>query len=106
MKLIVIGLLILPLLAMIVLIYLSKPESRLLWVGCALIVCSLVILLGAGLSHYDQYYRPKVGVLGNRIPRTFWDAQLGLILISGYAFLKGLFFILFGRNNNYRIKWK
>ena len=91
----VIFLLLIPFLLLIIITYLSKPAIRYLWIGCTFVVLSLIIPIAAGAIYYDMYHRPKVGVLGSRLLEpSFWESQHRSIIISIYAFIQGLAFII------------
>lgn len=96
MKLLVIFILMLPMLLMFVITYLSSPSKRGFWIGCTMSVLGIVLFIWAGTIHYEQYHVPKIGVIGTKVERTFWEAQHGVILTAIYSFVQGIVLMFIG----------
>lgn len=107
MTLIIIFMLVIPLLLFIVITYLSSPAKRGFWMGCTLVIFSLIVFIAARALYYDMYHRPRVGVLGSRlIEPTFWESQSRSIIIAIYAFVQGLLLVIIGWKKAFRSKRK
>ena len=73
------------LLFMFVIFIVSKPKQRIKLRKYFLFFIGFTGLSVAGLLHYDAFYRPKVGPLGDRIPTQ--EYLVGLTMLIGTSLL-------------------
>ena len=80
------------LLVIFIIFFVSKPKQRIKLRKYMFCFIGFTGLSVAGLLHYDAFYRPKVGPLGDRIPTQ--EYLVGLTILIGTSLLSLLYGII------------